>query len=188
VASVNASGEVDKKIEVIVQEDKIKEMNQKVQDAIDGKLQDAFDKIEKNKNKIRDGKDTLSDKQDQAADKLAKGEAKLNQSSEKMKKDVRDDQYQSEDHRIQRKRTENSRKAGKDRSGADQYAENKPSGDDQDADCDKNFSYSAAGKSFRFDRAETGFGNPDCSSRGNSGIEEPAGGSQYAAYRNYSRN
>ena len=85
-ASVNASGEVDKKIEVIVQEDKIKEMNQKVQDAIDGKLQDASDKIEKNKNKIRDGKDTLSDKQDQAADKLAKGEAKLNQSSEKMKK------------------------------------------------------------------------------------------------------
>ena len=86
VASVSASGEVDKKIEVIVQEDKIKEMNQKVQDAIDGKLQDASDKIEKNKNKIRDGKDTLSDKQDQAADKLAKGEAKLNQSSEKMKK------------------------------------------------------------------------------------------------------
>lgn len=86
VASVSASGEVDKKIEVIVQEDKIKEMNQKVQDAIDGKLQDASDKIEKNKNKIQDGKDTLSDKQDQAADKLAKGEAKLNQSSEKMKK------------------------------------------------------------------------------------------------------
>lgn len=86
VASVSASGEVDKKIEVIVQEDKIKEMNQKVQDAIDGKLQDASDKIEKNKNKIRDGKDTLSDKQDQAADKLAKGEAKLIQSSEKMKK------------------------------------------------------------------------------------------------------
>lgn len=86
VASVSASGEVDKKIEVIVQGDKIKEMNQKVQDAIDGKLQDASDKIEKNKNKIRDGKDTLSDKQDQAADKLAKGEAKLNQSSEKMKK------------------------------------------------------------------------------------------------------
>ena len=85
VASVSASGEVDKKIEVIVQGDKIKEMNQKVQDAIDGKLQDASDKIEKNKNKIRDGKDTLSDKQDQAADKLAKGEAKLNQSSEKMK-------------------------------------------------------------------------------------------------------
>ena len=81
-------------------------------------------------------------------------------------------------------RTEKSRKAGKDRSGADQYAENKPSGDNQDADCDKNFSYPAAGKSFRFDRAETGFGNPDCSSRGNSGIEEPAGGSQYAAYRN----
>ena len=86
VASVSASGEVDKKIEVIIQEDKIKEMNQKVQDAIDGKLQDASDKIEKNKNKIQDGKDTLSDKQDQAADKLAKGEAKLNQSSEKMKK------------------------------------------------------------------------------------------------------
>lgn len=86
VASVSASGKVDKKIEVIIQEDKIKEMNQKVQDAIDGKLQDASDKIEKNKNKIQDGKDTLSDKQDQAADKLAKGEAKLNQSSEKMKK------------------------------------------------------------------------------------------------------
>lgn len=86
VASVSTSGEVDKKVEVIIQEDKLKAMNQKVQDAIDGKLQDASDKIEKNKDKIQDGKETLTDKQNQTADQLAKGEAKLDKSSEKMEK------------------------------------------------------------------------------------------------------
>lgn len=86
VASVNSSGEVAKKIEVIIQQDKLDKMNQKVKDAVDGKLDDAKDKITENKDKIKDGKDTLNKKQEQTAEELAKGEAKLAKSSQKMEK------------------------------------------------------------------------------------------------------
>ena len=47
VASVNESGGIEKKIEVIIQQDKIDKMNEKVQDAIDGKLSDAEKKLER---------------------------------------------------------------------------------------------------------------------------------------------
>lgn len=86
VASVSASGEVEKKVEVIIQQDKIDAMNEKVQDAVEGKLDDASQKISDNKEKVQSGKDTLNKKQEQTADKLAKGETKLAKSSEKMKK------------------------------------------------------------------------------------------------------
>lgn len=85
VASVNASGEVEKKIEVIIQQSKIKKMNQKVQAAIDGKLSDAEDKIDKSKKKLEDGKSNLDSQKKNAADKIAKGETKLNDATDKIK-------------------------------------------------------------------------------------------------------
>lgn len=84
VASVNASGEVEKKIDVIIQQDKIDAMNKKVKKAIEGKLEDAGKKISDNLDKIEDGKDTLSKKQEETAKKFADGEEKLSESSEKM--------------------------------------------------------------------------------------------------------
>ena len=63
VASVNASGKVRKKVEVIIQQDNIDEMNQKVKDAVEGKLDDASKKISDNKDKIDSGKKTLNQKQ-----------------------------------------------------------------------------------------------------------------------------
>lgn len=85
VASVNESGAVEKKIEVIIQQDKIDKMNEKVQDAIDGKLSDAQEKIDKNKKKLEDGKSTLDSEKNKAADKIAKGETKLNSATDQIK-------------------------------------------------------------------------------------------------------
>lgn len=89
VASVNSSGEVAKKVEVIIQQKKLDKMNKKVRDAVEGKLDDAKEKIDKNKDKIKDGKDTLNKKQEQTAEELAKGEAKLAKSSQKMEKTLK---------------------------------------------------------------------------------------------------
>lgn len=86
VASVNTSGEVQKKVEVIIQQKKLDKMNQKVKDAVEGKLDDAKKKISDNKKKIKDGKSTLNKQQQKTAEELAKGETKLAKSSEKMQK------------------------------------------------------------------------------------------------------
>lgn len=89
VASVTASGQVEKRVDVIIQQDKLDKVNQKVQDAIEGKLEDAEEKITKNEDKIQDGKDTLNDKKEQAADEMAKGESKLNSASEEIKEGLK---------------------------------------------------------------------------------------------------
>lgn len=85
VASVNQSGGISKKIEVIIQQDKIDKMNRKVQDAIDGKLKDAKEKLEKGDKKLKDGKSKLDSQKTQAAEKIAKGETKLNDATDKIK-------------------------------------------------------------------------------------------------------
>ena len=89
VASVNESGAIEKKIQVIIQQDKIDKMNRLVQDAIDGKLSDAQDKIDSGKKKLEDGKDKLEAGKEKAADKIAKGETKLNSASEQIKEGLK---------------------------------------------------------------------------------------------------
>lgn len=89
VASVSSSGEVSKKVEVIIQQDKIDKMNKKVKNAVEGKLDDASQKLSDNKDKIKDGKDTLAKKQEETAEQLAKGETKLAKSSKKMEKTLK---------------------------------------------------------------------------------------------------
>ena len=89
VASVNESGAIEKKIQVIIQQDKVDEMNRLVQDAIDGKLSDAQDKIDSGKKKLEDGKDKLEAGKEKAADKIAKGETKLNSASEQIKEGLK---------------------------------------------------------------------------------------------------
>ena len=89
VASVNESGAIEKKIQVIIQQNKIDKMNRLVQDAIDGKLSDAQDKIDSGKKKLEDGKDKLEAGKEKAADKIAKGETKLNSASEQIKEGLK---------------------------------------------------------------------------------------------------
>lgn len=77
VASVTTAGEIEKQIQVIIQQDKIDEVNKKVQKAIAGQFDDATKEIEENKDKINKGKDTVNQQQDQTAQKLADGEAEI---------------------------------------------------------------------------------------------------------------
>ncbi|WP_026834617.1 efflux RND transporter permease subunit [Eubacterium xylanophilum] len=85
VASLNVSGQVDKEIKVIIQQDKIDAINKKVEDAIEGKMEKAGKKLDKGKEKIKDGKDTISEQQEKTAEKFAQGEEKLEKSSAKIK-------------------------------------------------------------------------------------------------------
>lgn len=84
VASVSVSGETEKKVEVIIQQDKIDEVNKRVQKAINGEFDDASDEIAENKKKVEDGKETLSQKQDETAQKLAEGGAELDKNADKI--------------------------------------------------------------------------------------------------------
>lgn len=77
VASVTTAGEIEKQIQVIIQQDKIDEVNKKVQKAISGQFDDATKEIEENKDKLNKGKDTVNQQQDQTAQKLADGEAEI---------------------------------------------------------------------------------------------------------------
>lgn len=89
VASVNESGAVKNQIDVIIQQDKIDKVNKKVKDAIDGKLEDAEEKLDKSKKKIEDGKKTLDSQKKKAASEMAKGETKLNGASQKIRDGLR---------------------------------------------------------------------------------------------------
>ncbi|MBR0118940.1 MAG: efflux RND transporter permease subunit, partial [Eubacterium sp.] len=77
VASVQSVGQIEEKIDVTLQEDKIEEMNKKVQKALDKKFDDAERKIERGQDKIDRGKDTLDTKKDEAATQMAQGSAQL---------------------------------------------------------------------------------------------------------------
>lgn len=114
VASVKASGEVSKKIDVIIQQSKIDKMNKKVQDAIEGKLSEAEDKIDKSKKKLDDGKDSFSSEKEKAADKIAKGETKLNDASEKIKDGLKTIDEQIAKIKEQQKTLKTSKKQVKD--------------------------------------------------------------------------
>lgn len=81
VASVSTTGQIEEKVEVIIRQDKIDAMNKKVQDAIDGKLDDANKKITDGQKKIENGKETLDSQKKKAADQMAKGKTKLNKAS-----------------------------------------------------------------------------------------------------------
>ena len=85
VASVKESGAVEKKVSVILQQDKIDKINKLVQKAIEGKFEDPEKKLADGQQKIRDGKSTLDSKTDSAASQIAKGETKLNGATEKIK-------------------------------------------------------------------------------------------------------
>ncbi len=110
VASVDESGGVEKKVQVVIQQDKLDAVNEKVQKAIDGQLSDAEEKLEKNEKKVEDGKDTLDSEKKKAADKIAKGETKLNKASEKIKIGLETINTQIKEVKAQKKTLESSEK------------------------------------------------------------------------------
>lgn len=84
VASVSVSGNVEKKVDVIIQQDKLDVVNKKIQNAIDGKFDDAKDEIKENQDKIADGKEELSNQQESTAQGLADGQAEIDKNAQEM--------------------------------------------------------------------------------------------------------
>ena len=84
IASVSTSGQVEQKINVVLQQKKIDEVNEKVQAAISGKFADAEKEIADNEDKVKDGKETLAQTQEDTAEQLAEGVAQLDKNGKKI--------------------------------------------------------------------------------------------------------
>lgn len=91
VARVSVSGGVTEQIRVELQQDKIDGVNQKVQDAINGKfageeqkLQDAQKQLEEGQARLESGRQQLESGQQAAAGQIGQGSAQLSQAKEQM--------------------------------------------------------------------------------------------------------
>ena len=73
VASVTTIGSIEEKIEITLDEDKIKKINNKVIDEIEDGFADAQSEIDDAKEQIEDGEKALKDGQDKLAKELSKG-------------------------------------------------------------------------------------------------------------------
>lgn len=86
VASVNASGMIEKSVEVALDQDKIDEVNGKILEKTDSSLKDAKEKIDdaqekldEGKEKLEEQKNDLSDQQEDKSNELAKYSKMMNQ-------------------------------------------------------------------------------------------------------------
>ncbi len=113
VASVQSVGQIEEKIDVVLRQDKIDQMNQKVIDALDKKFDKAEKKINKGQKKIDDGKSTLKSKKDEAAGKMASGGAKLNQANSEITEGLNKIDEQIEKIKTQQKKLLKSEKEAK---------------------------------------------------------------------------
>ncbi|MDD3339385.1 MAG: efflux RND transporter permease subunit [Lachnospiraceae bacterium] len=87
VASVSTSGEVEQSVEVVLRQEKIDAVNAKIQNALNGKFDDAQEELDDAKAEIQEGKDQLESGKNemesqigQAADaqaQIAQGEAEI---------------------------------------------------------------------------------------------------------------
>ncbi len=77
VASVSTTGLVEENINVIINEDKIDELNKKIQKALDGQFNEAQNKIDQAKGKLEAGKNTLNLQRSKANEQLAKAQTAL---------------------------------------------------------------------------------------------------------------
>lgn len=84
VASVTTSGQLEKKIEIIIQQDKIDIVNKKVKKAIKGEFKDASAELEENQEKLEEGQSTLEEQQELTAEQLAQGEAEIDKNVKTM--------------------------------------------------------------------------------------------------------
>lgn len=82
VASVNAGGLIDQKVNVMLSQEKIDAVNKKIQAALNGKFDDAQKELDGSKDKIQDGLDQVNSGKEQAQsgkETLSKKEKELSQ-------------------------------------------------------------------------------------------------------------
>lgn len=78
VASVTTMGVVEESIQVIIREDKVKEVNDKVKAALDEKFQEAEDAIAEGESQIASGKSQVESGRKAANEQFAKAEVEIN--------------------------------------------------------------------------------------------------------------
>lgn len=78
VASVTTMGVVEETVQVIIREDKIDEVNEKVKKALDEKFQEAEDAIAEGESQIASGKSQVESGQKTANEQFAKAEVEIN--------------------------------------------------------------------------------------------------------------
>ncbi|MCQ2491681.1 MAG: efflux RND transporter permease subunit [Lachnospiraceae bacterium] len=78
VASVSTTGLVEESINVIINDKKIKKVNQKVKDALNGKFDEAEDKLNEADSKLQKAKSTLDSQRSKANAQIAKAKGALN--------------------------------------------------------------------------------------------------------------
>lgn len=78
VASVTSSGLVDQSVNVVLRQDKIDEVNEKIKKAVEGELDDAEKKMNDAKKEIEDGKEELANQKETMNDGFFKGEQEIN--------------------------------------------------------------------------------------------------------------
>ncbi len=78
VASVSSSGDVEESIQVILREDKIEEVNERVKNAVRGEFDDAQEELDDARKELEDSKQKLADSKDE----LASGQSQLDAGKE----------------------------------------------------------------------------------------------------------
>lgn len=77
VASVTTTGDVEEMVQVVLRQDKIDALNQKIQDALDGKFADAEDEIKEKESELAEGKQALKDGQKELESATSQAEQQL---------------------------------------------------------------------------------------------------------------
>lgn len=84
VASVSASGLIEENVQVVLREDKIRAVNQKVKRALDGKFEEAESELEENQRKLEEGQEKLESGQEELANQTSQAESQINSGSSQL--------------------------------------------------------------------------------------------------------
>lgn len=86
VASVSTTGTITESVDVLIRQDKVEAMNQKVMEALDEtfaeqekELQEAQEEIDSGKSELKEGQEELDAGKESMASRIGQGEARLNQ-------------------------------------------------------------------------------------------------------------
>ena len=89
VARITATGKIERQLHVILDQQKIDDLNQKIADTINGEMDDAAEELEEKKQELQGAKGQMSGAQsqlNQGANALVQGEKQLKQKKEELKK------------------------------------------------------------------------------------------------------
>lgn len=84
VASVSASGTIEEQVQVLLREDKIRDVNEKIRKALDDQFTEAQSELEVAQQEIEDGQQKLSDGQSQLAGQTSSAKGQLDAGTAKM--------------------------------------------------------------------------------------------------------